>query len=172
MSFNLLVDDHEVMAVLARITAQYSPAGMAPAMKEIGEALLESTKQRFSTGTAPDGSRWAALKEGTVLARLARISGAYGKKTGQLTKKGAAVAMGGMKPLVETGILQEQIRYQVSDDGAGVHIGSNRFAGEWNGGAAVHQFGDRRGHIPARPFLGLSAGDRGEVLDILNQMLK
>lgn len=171
MSFNLLVDDHEVMAVLARITAQYSPAGMAPAMQEIGEALLESTKLRFSTGTAPDGSRWVALKEGTVLARLARISGAYGKKTGQLTKKGAA-AKGGMKPLVETGILQEQIRYQVSDGGAGVQIGSNRFAGEWNGGAAVHQFGDRRGHIPARPFLGLSAADKIEVLDILNEMLK
>jgi phage gpG-like protein len=169
-SISLTVDSRQVLEVLSRLTERFSPAGMAPVMQEIGETLAESTQQRFSTSTAPDGSRWAPLKESTVLARLAKVSGAYSKKTGKLTKKGST-ARGGMKPLVATGILQDTIRYQIINGGAGVEIGTNRFAGEWEAGAAVHQFGSRNGKIPARPFLGLSASDEAEVLDILQRFL-
>ncbi|MBW7901254.1 MAG: phage virion morphogenesis protein [Rhodocyclaceae bacterium] len=167
---SLVVDDRTVLDALARLSAALGPAGLAPAMAEIGEELGESTQQRFSAGTAPDGTRWAPLKPGTVLARLAKISGAYAKKSGRLGAKGAGAVMG-MRPLIETGMLQDGIHHQVIDGGAGVAVGTNRFAGEWAGGAAVHQFGSRDGRVPARPFLGLSAEDRTTVLEIIEAHL-
>lgn len=173
-AFTIRLDDTAVLARLAEISRRVG--NMAPAMKAIGEVLSESTKERFSTSLAPDGSRWAPNAQATVLGTLARIKGAYSKRDGRLTKKGATAAAG-KRPLVDTGILQDSIRYQVSADGNSVEIGTNRFAGEWTGGAAVHQFGTtkagrgRKTTIPARPFLGISAADRGEVLAILDRFL-
>lgn len=62
-------------------------------------------------------------------------------------------------------ILRDTIRYNLLPNG--VEIGTNRFAGEWTGGAAVHQFGSKNGRIPARPFLGISAADRSTILSTL-----
>ena len=162
---------------------------MSPAMKAIGEVLTESTKERFSASTAPDGSRWKPLAPATVLSRLAEISGQYAaysnlktgkegrvrvgdkkgyfRKDGKLGSRGITAVMG-QKPLVDTGILQDTIHYNLINGGRGVEIGTNRFAGEWEGGAAVHQFGSRDGKIPARPFMGMSASDETSILEILD----
>ena len=146
-------DYQTVLAKLNEIAARLTPAGMRPAMREIGEELSESTKRRFATGIGPDGSPWAPLKPGTVLARLAKLGTAAGSK-----------------PLIATGELSRFIRYRVTDGGAGVEIGTNRTFNEGRRvGAEVHQFGTQR--IPARPFLGLSGEDKTTVLDILNQFL-
>lgn len=159
---NLTANLNTVTDRLAQIARQVG--NMEPAFQAIGEALTESTKSRFDTSTAPDGSRWAPNAPSTVLGMLNQVKGAYGKKTGRLTKKGATAVMG-KKPLVDTGILQDTISYNAGPDR--VEIGTNRFAGEWEGGAAVHQFGSQNGLIPARPFLGLSTDDETTVLDIL-----
>jgi phage gpG-like protein len=171
-SITLTYDDKTVLGVLNKIAQSFTPAGMRPAMKEIGEELSESTRRRFETRTGPEGHRWKALKEGTVLARLAKISGAYSQKTGRISTKGAVSAMN-MKPLIDTGELSRRIRHQITDGGAGVEIGTNRtFSEGRNVGAEVHQFGTQDGHIPARPFLGLSTKDKTTVLDILNELLQ
>lgn len=161
---NTKLDSQPVLARLAQIRRDIDD--LSPAMLAIGEILTESTKQRFSDSTAPDGSRWKPNAPATVLATLARISGAYSKKTGKLTKKGSTAVMG-KKPLVATGILQDTISYNLINGGDGVEIGTNRFAGEWDGGAAVHQFGSKDGKIPARPFLGISTDDETDILAIL-----
>jgi len=158
-----------VLARLAEIARRVDD--LSPAMRGIGELMVESTKERFNSSTGPDGQRWKANALGTVLARLAKIKGAYSKRDGRLTKKGAT-AVTSKKPLVDTGILQDTIRYQLTAGGKGVEIGTNRFAGEWEDGAAVHQFGSRKGTIPARPFLGLSASDEREVLAVLDRFLR
>ena len=164
-------EDRNVLAVLDRIARSFTPAGTRGAMKEIGEEIAESTKRRFATSTAPDGSPWKPLKEGTVLARLAKISGAYAKKPGRISKKGATAAMN-MKPLIATGELSRTIRYQVTGGGSGVEIGANRtFSEGRNVGAEVHQFGTTDGRIPARPFLGLSTKDKTTALDILTKLM-
>lgn len=143
---------------------------MRPAYAMIGEVLTESTKERFDTSTSPDGARWAPLAEETVLGRLAEISGVYTKKkSGKLSKKGQRAVMG-MRPLVDSGILQDTIAWQA--DATSAQIGTNRFAGEWDGGAAVHQFGNRDGTIPARPFLGVSPQDETTILEILAGFLR
>lgn len=168
-SITFRLEDTVVLERLRQIAARVD--NMAPAMRAIGEIMAESTQQRFSSSTGPDGERWKPNELSTVLARLGSIAGAYSKKTGRLTKKGAG-AITSKKPLVDTGILQDTIRYQLTPGGNGVEIGTNRFAGEWDGGAAVHQFGNRKGTIPARPFLGLSASDERAVLDVLDRFLR
>lgn len=162
---NLTTNSPAVIARLQDISRQF--ADLSPAMRAIGEVLSESTKQRFTDSTAPDGARWEANSPATVLAMLNRISGAYSKKSGKISAKGIRAATG-KRPLVDSGLLQDTIAYQLTGDGNGVEIGTNRFAGEWAGGAAVHQFGSRNGKIPARPFLGLSADDERQVLAILD----
>jgi phage gpG-like protein len=167
-AFNIIDNSPAVIARLDEIIAQVSD--LSPAMLAIGEYLTETTKERFSTSTAPDGKRWAPNAPSTLLARLNEISGAYSKKTGKLTKKGATVAIN-KKPLVASGLLQDSIRSQLADGGNGVEIGTDRFSGEWDGGAAVHHFGSRDGNIPARPIVGVSASDEIEVMQILNDFL-
>ncbi len=190
-TITIRLDDTAVLARLAEIARQVDD--MTPAMQGIGEALAKSTKQRFDTSTAPDGAAWQRLAASTVLGRLEQITGAFaaysnvktrkegvrrvGDKKGAFLKDGSLSAksrraLEAVKPLVDTGILQDSIHYQVIPGGKGVEIGTNRFAGEWEGGAAVHQFGSRDGDIPARPFLGISASDRSEVLDILDTFLR
>lgn len=153
-----------VLERLAEISRRFDD--MSPALLAIGELITESTKARFSTSTAPDGSKWKPNSPATVLAMLNRISGAYSKKTGKLSAKGNRAA-NGKRPLVDSGILQDTINYQLTRRGNGVEIGTNRFAGEWPGGAAVFQFGSKDGKNPAREFLGISHDDERDVLDIL-----
>lgn len=161
---NVKLDSQPVLDRLAEIRQRIDD--LSPAMRVIGEILTESAKQRFSDSIAPDGSRWKPNAPATVLATLARISGAYSKKTGRLTKKGAAAASN-KKPLVASGILQDTISYNLINGGDGVEVGTNRFAGEWDGGAAVHQIGSKDGKIPARPFLGISTDDETDILAVL-----
>lgn len=159
--YRIRIADMAVLSRLAMVSAQLED--MAPAYRAIGETVTESTKARFSTSTAPGGSRWEPNAPATILARLAQISGSY-TKAGRLSKKGATVAMS-KKPLIASGLLQDSFRYQLT--GHGVEIGTDRFAGEWDGGAALFHFGSRDGKIPAREIVGLSAEDSVEVMAIL-----
>lgn len=164
-SVTMRLVDAPVIERLRHISSQIDD--LSPALRGIGEIVSESTKERFATSIGPGGERWAANAPSTVLARLAQISGAYGK-SGKITKKGIAAAQA-KRPLVATGELRDSIHYQLGADGKSVMIGTNRFSGEWDGGAAVHQFGSKDGRIPARPFLGISLDDRHEVLTVLTR---
>ena len=189
------LDSAPVLARLQEIARRVDD--LSPAMRGIGELVAESTKERFASSTGPDGQRWKPMAQATVLARLAKISGQYaaytnlktrkegrtrvGDKKGYFDKGGkiagqGTLAVANMRPLVDTGMLQDTIRYQLTPGGNGVEIGTNRFSNTdedgWEGGAAVHQFGSRDGNIPARPFLGLSANDEREILDVLDRFLR
>ena len=154
----LTTNSRTVLNALDRLADSLTPSGMRPVMMEIGEDLLDSTRERFKTSTAPDGSVWPELSEKTVLARM--------NKTGKGLRSGT-----GTKPLVDTGQLSSTIRYQIADGGASVVIGTNRSFGAYN--SSIHQYGTSRAGrkrnvtIPARPFLGLSAEDERTVLDII-----
>jgi phage virion morphogenesis protein len=66
------------------------------------------------------------------------------------------------KILTARGYLHDTLRYQAS--ATGVELGTDRIYG------ATHQFG--RDGIPARPFLGLSGGDRQDILSIVSDHLR
>ncbi|MCU0806552.1 MAG: phage virion morphogenesis protein [Candidatus Contendobacter sp.] len=116
-------------------------ADLTPAFRDIGEAMLNSTRARFRSQTAPDGSPWAAL------------SPDY-----QARKKKNAD-----KILTLSGDLARLLNYQAAP--REVRIGTPLIYG------TAHQFGRPEINLPARPFLGLSKEDEQELLDILNEYL-
>lgn len=124
----------------------------SPLLAELGEYGLRSTRARFKTQTAPDGTAWAALQPWYQMEKR--------------RNKNRILAL--------NGYLRGQMTWQLVGDRT-VEIGSNLPY------AAVHQFGATikpraakvlmfRGHvaksvtIPARPYLGLSDEDRSEIV--------
>lgn len=124
----------------------------SPLLAELGEYGLRSTRARFKTQTAPDGTAWAALQP-------------WYQKEKRRNKN---------RILALNGYLRGQMTWQLVGDRT-VEIGSNLPY------AAVHQFGATikpraakvlmfRGHvaksvtIPARPYLGLSDENRSEIV--------
>jgi phage virion morphogenesis protein len=126
-----------------------------PVMNVIGEAMEFSTIERQRRGVAPDGTAWPSLSPGYAAA-----------------KRGA-------ETLRETGRLMGSLSRRVR--GNQVVVGTNVIY------AAIHQFGGtirpkkgkrlafrlgklsvfaRSVSIPARPFLGISADDRAEIVEI------
>lgn len=142
----------------------------------IGEALLTSTKQRFATSTAPDGTQWQANTQTTIDAFVNRFSGTRTKKN-KVNAKGRRIAAG-KKPLIgESRALSQTINYTA--DNNSVEIGSPLVY------AATHQFGAKRGQygkskknspipwgdIPARPFLGISSDDEEAIRDTFGDFI-
>lgn len=163
----LELDVAPVIARLDQLLRALGPGGLAAPLAEIGEDLVESTKQRFATSTAPDGSRWAPNSMTTIMGMLEGSAGNF-RQDGRLSKRGAT-RVAAKKPLIASGILQDTISYAVAGDS--LFVGTNRFAGEWDGGAAVHQFGSKDGRTPARPFLGVDDADVAKMLDVLETYL-
>ncbi len=176
------VDDQQVRQALTRLVD--SAENPTPVLRQIGELLVDSTKQRFATSTAPDGSRWAENSDVTLLHYLGSFRRKDGsstsfrknKKDGSLTQKGAA-RLGGKKPLIDGGELSRNISPKI--EGSTLIVGSSM---EY---AAAQQFGMKKGYagankrgspipwgdIPARPFLGISDQDQRMILDEISDYL-
>lgn len=142
-------DDAEVRRRLRALMGVTSD--LSPVLREIGEILLASTKDRFSPGRqrSPSGVPWAPNSPVT-LARKANPN-----------------------ILTERGYLGDTIRYQLTADRQGVEVASDRPY------AAMQQFGGTKaqwphlwGDIPAREFLGISGQDRTDILDAVADALR
>jgi phage virion morphogenesis protein len=148
------VSDQAVLDKLAAL--RRLGADLRPVFLEIGQHLDRSTRERWDRAEAPDGRKWAPLQPSTLARK----------------KKNAD------KILVLNAHLRDTLAAQATADS--LKFGSNRVY------AAVHQFGAQKGafglfsivrtrrqvpipwgDIPARPFLGISADDRAEILAIL-----
>lgn len=156
-----------------------------PFFEQVGEHLMTSTGRRFALDTAPDGTKWAPLKPGTIKSRIRR-----GKSPAGILR--------------DHGLLRGSISAESSNDD--VRIGSP------SPYAAIHQLGgtidmparqqtlylkrNRKGEIgrrfvskkaanhtetvqrsahkltiTARPFLGISAADQQDILDMAGDWL-
>ena len=155
-------------------------SNMGPVLKEIGEDMSESTKRRFSSATAPDGTAWAPNSSLT----LSRYSSMFArKKDGEFTKR-SATKLAAKKPGTgETRALGTTINYQVQGSDA-VGIGSPMvYAGTFHYGAQSGEFGMAGyktrngifpipwGNIPARPFLGASEDDKANIVRLVQSYL-
>lgn len=166
MKVDVKIEDAQVQRYFAQLAARAE--SLRPLMADIGEHLTETSKQRFATSTAPDGSRWAANAQSTLLAFAGAFSRSFDKK-GRLTT-GGAKRLANKKPLIgESGRLGREIGYRVGE--REVTIGSVMIY------AAIHQFGGQAGRggkvrIPARPFLGLSATDESVLVAKARQWLE
>lgn len=182
------INDQEVTNALARLFRRLTD--LTPVMDDIGEYMVESTKQRFNTGVAPDGRKWLANSETTILRYLHTKGGGTSRRPGEewqspyynqdgvLNKKGAGL-VAGKRPLIgESKRLSTEIHYQA--DSGRVVIGSSLiYSAVQQFGAKAGSFGRTRrgalipwGDIPARPFLGLSDKDKAAVLDIFDEHLE
>jgi phage virion morphogenesis protein len=139
------VDNRRVLEALNGLIRRAQ--NMRPALQDLGEYFIESTKGRFASKTAPDGSTWKGNSDQTI------------------ARKGNDDALIG-----ESRRLSNEIHYRATD--TSLEWGSSLvYAGmQQNGGlksAYPHLWGD----IPARPFLGLSSEDEAGALEILQEHL-
>lgn len=135
---------------------------MTPVLFDLGEYLVTSTKDRFPTGTAPDGTKWAPKSQATL--------DRYGARKSNRVD---------VRPLFgPTGLLSQQISHQAS--ATEVSWGSNLiYSAVMQFGAAKGAFGQMAngasipwGTIPARPFIGVSAEDQVKILESLSDWLE
>jgi phage virion morphogenesis protein len=150
------LDDDAVRQAFAGLAA--AGGDLSDVMRDIGQQIVTNTLLRFEQGKGPGGVPW---------------------------KKSRRVENGGGQTLVKSGILRTSIHAQAS--ASDVIVGTNiRYA-------AIHQFGGtisaktkkllrfkagdrwiskKSVRIPARPFLGLDADDRADILDIATDHLR
>lgn len=125
-----------VQRVLARLseTAQ----DIDPILRDIGEHLLNATKDRFSTEAGPDGTPWEPLEPSYEAEKRRRRPNA------------------GM--LIYDDLLRGQLAYVVS--GGELALGTNRPYGarQHFGFSGPDSLGRTFDH-PARPWLGVSSDD-------------
>jgi len=149
------VNSREITSALDAL--QNAIGNVDPALKEIGEYLIDSTKQRFNDSEAPDGSRWEDNSPVTLLNYASRFKT---KRASRIKKKKPGIG--------ETKQLSTQIFYQVAN--GELELGSPlKYAGTFHYGAKKGQYAKRTpwGDIPARPFLGLSDDDQSTLLGII-----
>ena len=153
---------------------------LTPALRDIRDLLVTTTKRRFRDSKAPDGTPWAPNKPITLERFLSK---SYGgdvprKRDGSL-KAPAARRLAGKKPLIgESERLSQEIAGNVS--GNTVEITSNEpYSAVQQFGAAQGAFGRTRrggpipwGTIPARPFIGISDSDREGIAETIAEHLE
>jgi phage virion morphogenesis protein len=158
-SMDFSFDDSEALAMFARLRERgRSPR---PVLNEIGSVLEQSARDRFKSERGPDGIPLAPISEEWRKEKARR-----GFASGILKMRGD--------------LLNSVRANSATDEGVEVVATINY--------AAIHQFGgeirprrkkalkvrDRllsKVTIPARPFLGISTEDRGEILDAVRDFL-
>lgn len=139
--------DHDLPELQGHINALYARLNgdLKEPLNAVAGLLESSTRKRFKTKTAPDGSRWAPLSLWTLYSKTTRRDG---KVRGSL--------------LVDRGDLLESITSHATKNMA--EVGTDRVY------AAYLQTGTR--NMPARPIFGLSEQDRNDIRDALGNWLK
>lgn len=164
------IEDKLVLNLLSELSGRLE--NLQPAMREIGEDIVASTKRRFADGAGPDGTPWDANSTETTIPFYLGAFGGSHKKDGTLSKAGEK-RLASKKPLTgETKALHTTINYQLYGNNS-VSIGSPMVY------AAMQQFGGTTSPssmipgktIPARPFLGLSEADQNNILNIVHSYL-
>lgn len=157
----------EMDAVFAQLSQRLTD--FTPLMQDIGELMIESTKQNFVEGTSPDGVPWAVKAQSTIDAYKAR---------------GDTV---NLRPLIgPSKSLSTTIFSQVSATSAS--WGSNMIyaavmqfgaqAGEFGASIGIDKNGRRFftstpwGNIPARPFIGVGPDDQTAIIETASDWLQ
>ena len=143
------IQDEELKALCSRLNGMaLKPADRKQLLHDIGVEMEAQTQERFHTKTDPDGNDWKALAESTV--------NFYKKKFGSKNPFNGLLWRNSPVPLRDT-VISEAGSLEVLVGATAVY-------------SAVHQFGYKG--IPARPYLGLGADDRAEVIGIISRFLE
>lgn len=149
---NVEFDIGELERVLGSISAALGDK--SELMHSMGNKMLVANQDRVARGEQPDGSLFAPRSQ-TTLDIYAREKKKFGA------------------PLNQSGRMRKSIAYNSGEDW--VEIGSNAIQ------AAVMHFGASKGslgngspwgNIPARPFIGVSDGDRVDLTQTIVEWLE
>lgn len=167
------IDDAQTRADIGRILGLLQ--NPTQALDDIGEYLIVSTKGRFGTGTAPDGTKWKDNSPITLSRKkdtrpLHGESGRLGREILKFVDQ-AEVEVG--SNLIYAAV--QQFGAKMGEFGRYSQLSRRtKYAeGDWRRNAGtVKGFPIPWGDIPARPFLGLSAEDVRAVLDIVQEHIE
>ena len=179
------VDDAALKAGLKNLADALGD--LRPFFQDVGETLLNSTRERFNSRTGPDGESWAPLspsyaaKKKRNRNKILTLSGAL---RGTLTKQADKDTLRIGTPLVY-GATHQFGAAKGSFGAVVAHIneytrrgrGGRDGKGRYTAGKAITVRAHTRrmvvpwGNIPSRPFLGLSDADRDDLLDALAEYL-
>lgn len=145
-----------------------------PALKAIGEIVLEFTKERFDVSTDPYGVPWLPNKASTLENYLAqRTSGRHRTQKGALTAKAQRMLVA-KKPLIGVSrSLSKQFHYRVLVDSVEVRS-SMKYAAMQQFGGNKTKFPHLWGNIPPRPFFpnglrGMPPRLEKRIFDVLRE---
>jgi phage virion morphogenesis protein len=148
-------------AGLARLAA--ANRDLAPVMDAIGSALVESTRERFQTNIAPDGTAWlpslrARTKGGRTLVDRGDLRGSVslGAVGSDSVEVGAAKEYAAIHQMGFSGTVQVKAHPRSIRLVFGRTISPPRTIQ-----VATYS---RSARMPARPFLGISAEDREQIV--------
>ena len=96
-TFTVTVKDQAVLDVLQQL--QRRMGNLQPALQAIGDDMVERTKRRFDTSTAPDGSGWKPNSAATLGLFVGGFGKSNFKKDGGLNAKGHK-ALANKRPLI------------------------------------------------------------------------
>ena len=172
---DLTVDDAELKAALKELAAKLND--LTPFFQDVGETLLNSTRERFRRQTAPDGTPWAALSP-AYAARKPRhkdkpltLSGAL---RGTLVKQADQDALRIGTPLIYGATHQfgaAKGSFGTVTARINAYTRRSRSGATFTVRAHTRQMRVPWGDIPARPFLGLSEADRSDLIEALQAYL-
>lgn len=143
------IQDDELKALCSRLNGMaLKPAERKALLASIGEEIITQTKDRFAEKKTPDGDDWADIAEST--------KNYYQKKLGSKNP--------GNGILWRQGNLMDSLTQEAGS--WSVVVGATKAY------AAVHQYGWKEKNIIARPYLGLSAENKVEIIEIINAFLE
>ena len=161
MKVRFLLDTDEAHALLQR--AADAMLDTTPLMAQIGEYMVDSTKQRFQSGTSPDGTPW----EPNSLAPISRqggarpLWGASGNLSSRIDTIPTRNAVSWGSPLRYAAVQQ----FGASKGSFGSFSGVDKNGRPFSGAAPWAD-------IPARPFIGVSQTDEANLKDLIGEWLE
>ena len=156
MKINITADTKRVQASLRRL--RKVTTDKSSINRKVANLLETTTRKRFRTQKAPDGSKWQDNADSTIKIRDSRYKSRKKKKTDHTR----SLLIGDTRVL-------SAIRSRYSKDK--VVIGTTAIYG------AIHQYGGSAGRggkvkIPARPFLGISNSDQKAVVKLFRKEIR
>lgn len=162
----------QISVALDRLSAALDD--MTPLFQEIGDLLRASTKDRFTAGEAPDGSKWAAKSPATLAAYAARnapidirpLFGPSRRLADEISVRSWATGAEIGSSLVYAAVQQ----FGAAKGSMGARMGRTR-PSEKRPKSQDYFITIPWGDIPARPFLGISTQDQTYVLKAIDEWL-
>jgi phage virion morphogenesis protein len=160
------IDDVAAQAALDRIEGNADD--LATLLDEIGSYLEFSTRERFETGTAPDGSKWhPPARGGQPLVLSGRLLGSINYQVGKDdVQVGTNVIYGRIHQKGGTIKHPGGTAFFIGKDGMAVFMSNSNGWASYAPRTRPHDI-----PMPARPYLGLSKADEEEIGIIATEWL-